>query len=85
LPQDSQIARIDPAREREQVAELRAFRAGRDAVAATAAIAEVISTAKGSANMMPSILAAVKAGCTVGEISAALRSVWGEHREAMVL
>jgi methylmalonyl-CoA mutase N-terminal domain/subunit len=24
-------------------------------------------------------------GCTVGEISAALRSVWGEHREAMVL
>jgi methylmalonyl-CoA mutase N-terminal domain/subunit len=27
----------------------------------------------------------VNAGCTVGEISAALRSVWGEHREAMVL
>ena len=47
--------------------------------------AEVIATAKGSANMMPPILAAVQVGCTVGEISAALRSVWGEHREAMVL
>jgi len=35
--------------------------------------------------MMPPILAAVQVGCTVGEISAALRSVWGEHREAMVL
>ena len=35
--------------------------------------------------MMPPILAAVKVGCTVGEISAALRSVWGEHREATVL
>jgi methylmalonyl-CoA mutase N-terminal domain/subunit len=79
------IARIDPAREREQVAQLQAFRAGRDDAAATAAIAEVIATAKGSANMMPPILAAVKVGCTVGEISAALRSVWGEHREAMVL
>jgi methylmalonyl-CoA mutase N-terminal domain/subunit len=79
------IARIDPEREREQVAELQAFRAGRDATAATSAIAEVIATAKGSANMMPPILAAVQAGCTVGEISAALRSVWGEHREAMVL
>jgi methylmalonyl-CoA mutase N-terminal domain/subunit len=79
------IARIDPAREREQVAELQAFRSGRDGAAAAAAIAEVIATAKGSANMMPPILAAVKAGCTVGEISAALRSVWGEHREAMIL
>ncbi|MFM8914763.1 MAG: methylmalonyl-CoA mutase [Candidatus Limnocylindrus sp.] len=79
------IARIDPAREREQVAQLQSFRAGRDAAAATAAILEVIDTAKGSANMMPPILAAVKAGCTVGEISAALRSVWGEHRDAMVL
>lgn len=79
------IARIDPALEREQVAALRAFRAGRDSAAAAAAIAYVIATAKGSDNMMPPILAAVKAGCTVGEISAALRSVWGEHREAMVL
>ena len=31
------------------------------------------------------ILGAVRAGATVGEISGALRAVWGEHREALVL
>jgi methylmalonyl-CoA mutase N-terminal domain/subunit len=34
---------------------------------------------------MPPILGAVRAGATVGEISGALRAVWGEHREALVL
>jgi methylmalonyl-CoA mutase N-terminal domain/subunit len=31
---------------------------------------------------MPLLIDGVKAGLTVGEISGALREVWGEHRES---
>jgi methylmalonyl-CoA mutase N-terminal domain/subunit len=34
---------------------------------------------------MPHVLAAVKAGATLGEISDALRDVFGEYRETVVL
>jgi methylmalonyl-CoA mutase N-terminal domain/subunit len=34
---------------------------------------------------MPHIVAAVKAEATLGEISDALRDVFGEHRETVVL
>jgi methylmalonyl-CoA mutase N-terminal domain/subunit len=34
---------------------------------------------------MPNILAAVKASATLGEISDALRDVFGEYRETVVL
>jgi methylmalonyl-CoA mutase N-terminal domain/subunit len=41
--------------------------------------------AKGKDNLMPPILAAVKASATLGEISDALRDVFGEYRETVVL
>jgi methylmalonyl-CoA mutase N-terminal domain/subunit len=34
---------------------------------------------------MPAIIAAVSVDATVGEIAGALRQVFGEHREALVL
>lgn len=37
--------------------------------------------AEGKINIMPSVLDAVKAHATVGEISDVLRDVFGEHRE----
>jgi methylmalonyl-CoA mutase N-terminal domain/subunit len=37
------------------------------------------------ANMMPSILAAVRAYATVGEMCDALREVWGEYEEVPVI
>jgi methylmalonyl-CoA mutase N-terminal domain/subunit len=79
------IATIDPAREREQVDRLVVVRAERDAKAVEEALVVITAAASGTANMMPPILAAVKVGCTVGEISNALRAVWGEHREGLVL
>ncbi|MEY4388996.1 MAG: hypothetical protein RLZZ432_715 [Chloroflexota bacterium] len=79
------IARIDPAREAEQVAAVRAHREARDAAAVVAALVAVRDAAAGTANLMPPILGAVRVGATVGEISGALRAVWGEHREALVL
>ena len=36
-------------------------------------------------NLMPAILAAVRAYATVGEISDRLRVTWGEHRELITV
>jgi methylmalonyl-CoA mutase N-terminal domain/subunit len=41
---------------------------------------EVEETARGTGNLMPSIVEAARAGATVGEISDAMRRVFGEHR-----
>jgi methylmalonyl-CoA mutase N-terminal domain/subunit len=71
---------VDPAIEKDQVERLRAFRARRDPDRAAAALSEVEREAKGSANVMPALLAAVEANATVGEISDRLRLVFGEHR-----
>jgi methylmalonyl-CoA mutase, N-terminal domain len=77
--------RIDPATEREQVARLQALRARRDAAKTAAAIAEVARRASCSANLLPAMVAAVEALATVGEISDALRGVFGEYRESVVI
>jgi methylmalonyl-CoA mutase N-terminal domain/subunit len=76
---------LDPEVERDQVARLSALRARRDANRASAAIAEVESRARSGANLMPAICAAVEAFATVGEISNALRRVFGEYQESVVL
>ena len=55
------IMKIDPALEAQQVARLKAFRARRDNVAAKQAVDAVRAGAKGTDNLMPLILAAVKA------------------------
>ncbi len=79
------IMRVDPALEEQQVARLKAFRARRDASACKQALDAVRDGAKGTANLMPLILAAVKADATLGEVSDALREVFGEYRETVVL
>jgi methylmalonyl-CoA mutase, N-terminal domain len=65
------------ARQRERVLRLRDTR---DGLAVTKALREVESTARGTANILPVILSAVKVKATVGEISDALRRVFGEYR-----
>jgi methylmalonyl-CoA mutase, N-terminal domain len=74
--------RIDPAAEREQVERLRALRARRDANRAAAASAKLTAAAREDRNLMPAILDCVRAEVTLGEISNALREVYGEYREA---
>jgi methylmalonyl-CoA mutase, N-terminal domain len=79
------IMKIDPALEAQQVARLKALRARRNAVACKQAVDAVRAGARGTDNLMPLILAAVKAEATLGEISDALREVFGEYRETVVL
>src|SRR5579862_8093637 len=77
--------RVDPELEQAQVERVKALRAKRDAAKTTAALAEVERRAKGSENLMPAILDAVEAWATVGEISDALRRVFGEYQDTLVV
>jgi methylmalonyl-CoA mutase N-terminal domain/subunit len=79
------VMRIDPKIEREQVERLRLFRAEHDTPARAESLARVETAAKDNTNLMPPILAAVKAGATVGEVSDVLRGVFGEHRETLTI
>ncbi len=79
------LQRIDEQLERKQVERLRAFRQKRSAKKASDAIQKIHDTAKGTGNLMPVIIEAVEAECTVGEISDAMRKVFGEYKEVMVI
>jgi methylmalonyl-CoA mutase, N-terminal domain len=77
----AEILRVDPA-VRERLSErLRAFRAARDEAGSRALLEELTRAARGGENTMPRILACVEGGCTLGEISDALRDVFGEAGE----
>jgi methylmalonyl-CoA mutase, N-terminal domain len=79
------IQRIDSALEPKQVERLRALRAKRNAETWKAAMRAVEDTARSGDNLMPRVLAAVEASATVGEISDAMRKVYGEYKEAVVI
>src|SRR5437762_7934195 len=79
------LLRMNAEIERSQVARLEALRAKRNSPKAQAAIAERARPAATTENLLPAILAAVEAYATVGEISDALRRVFGEYQEAVVL
>ncbi len=56
------------------------FRAARDASAVHAALDAVRTAARGTANLLPPMVEAVRVGVTLGEISDVLRAEWGEYR-----
>ena len=79
------IQRIDEELERRQLERLRALRARRDQATHQAAICQVEEAARSGDNLMPRIVNAVEACATVGEISDAMRRVFGEHQETVVI
>jgi len=76
----SAIEVVDEAVEADAVAELAAWRAHRDEVAAHEALARLREQAASDANLMPASLACARAGVTTGEWAGALREVFGEYR-----
>ena len=64
---------------------VRAVRERRDSAQADAALRELSEAAAGTENLLPRILACVESEVTVGEISHALRKVWGEYKEAVTV
>ena len=78
--QRPQAQQIDPQAEDEQAARTRAVRAGRDAERAADAMRALEAAASGTENVLPRIRACVEANVTLGEVSGALRRIWGEYR-----
>jgi methylmalonyl-CoA mutase, N-terminal domain len=79
------LLRIDPEIERSQVERLASLRARREAARVKTTLQAVEETARTDRNLLPAILDAVKAYATVGEISDALRHVFGEYQESVVI
>jgi methylmalonyl-CoA mutase, N-terminal domain len=75
------VFRIDPEIERQQVARVRAVRAGRSAASWQAAIEAVERSARGGENMVPPIIDAVEKHATLGEVADAMRRAFGEYRD----
>jgi len=76
-----ELLHIDEKVAEDQKARLAQVKAERDNAAVQAALAKVEAAARGTDNMMPPVLEAVKAYATLGEICDVFRKVWGAYRE----
>ncbi|WP_224248281.1 acyl-CoA mutase large subunit family protein [Hyalangium gracile] len=76
-----ELLHIDEKVAEEQKARLAEVKAQRNNEAVQAALAKVEAAARGTDNMMPPVLEAVKAYATLGEICDVFRKVWGAYRE----
>ncbi|MFQ5881955.1 MAG: methylmalonyl-CoA mutase [Candidatus Methylomirabilales bacterium] len=79
------VFRVDPEIERQRQRELQALRRRRDNRAVQQSLAELGEAARGDANLLPPILAAVKVYATIGEVCHVLRRVFGEHHEIVTV
>jgi len=77
---EESILRVDPGVAEEMVADVRAWRAARDAGAVRAALDDLRRAAETGANVMPPTIALAHAGGTTGEWADCLRAVFGEYR-----
>jgi methylmalonyl-CoA mutase N-terminal domain/subunit len=73
------ITRLDPAVVERQRGRLAELRARRDGARTKRARSDLLTAARGTANLVPLILAAVEADGTLGEICADLREVFGTY------
>ncbi len=77
-----EILELDPELERRQIERLQRVRKERDAGAVETALEAVRSAARGTDNLLYPIKDALAARATLGEVSDALRDVFGEYRPA---
>ncbi len=83
MPTD--ILRVNPELEGKAKARLQKLRAERDAAAARQELDRVEAAARDGSNLMPPIIEAVRSWCTLGEISDAMRRVFGDYKPVNVL
>ena len=76
-----EILKIDEQVAAGQVERLKQVKSERNAAAVSAALAKVEAACRGTDNLMPPVLEAVKSYATLGEISDVFRKVWGQYRE----
>ncbi|HZL18923.1 MAG TPA: methylmalonyl-CoA mutase family protein [Polyangia bacterium] len=76
------LHRLDPSLAATQISALARLRAARDEDRLRGALAGLRKSARGSDNLLPAILDAVKARATLGEIADVFREIFGEYRPA---
>jgi len=75
-----ELRRVDSAHVRErQAARLSEVKARRDSAAVARCLAELTAAARGTQNLVPLAIAAMRARATLGEVSEALVTVFGRH------
>ncbi len=79
-PEPFRLQPLSQEAQEERVRAVRQLRASRDGGRARAALENVRRAADGGQNLMPSIREAVEASATVGEISSALKDVFGAYQ-----
>jgi methylmalonyl-CoA mutase N-terminal domain/subunit len=78
------LLRVDEALGERRRREVAGYRETRDNGAVRSALEVLTAGAKGTDNLMPLILDAVKKEATVGEVCDAMRTVFGEYQERLV-
>ncbi|MGQ9457306.1 MAG: acyl-CoA mutase large subunit family protein [Anaerolineae bacterium] len=84
-PLEIPILKMDPKGYERQCARLQRVRATRDNERVGQRLKALEEAARGTENLMPYILDAVRAYCTLGEICGVFRKVFGEYREPVIL
>ena len=79
-PEVPDILRVDPESESQQVARLKAFKENRDQQLVAQRLEEVRERARSTENMLPVLRQALKDRCSMGEVCAAMRDVFGEYK-----
>ena len=75
-----ELQRISEEETARQVGRLRELRASRDQGAVDVALSDLEATARGTGNLLPPMREALRLRATLGEVSDALRRVFGEYR-----
>ena len=75
----------NPEMERRQIEQLKTLRQRRDHAAVTGCMENLVAEARAGSNLLPSLVEAVKAYATLGEICEALRGVYGVYQSSQVI
>ncbi|MGB2964909.1 MAG: methylmalonyl-CoA mutase family protein [Anaerolineales bacterium] len=75
-----ELLSVDPALENEQKSYLKQLREERNQQQVQKLLQELRKAAQGDQNLMPLLIHCVEGEATLGEITGALREVWGEYR-----
>lgn len=74
------IMKIDDSIQQTQIEQLTKFKANRNQDDVKQKLDKIVAVANSSENLMPSVIEAVEAHCTLGEIANVLRGIWGEYK-----
>ncbi len=84
-PKKVTLFQLDPETAQKQKKRLSRVKKERDLPQVQKRLAELKKVAQGNENILPATIEAVKAYCTIGEVSTILKEVFGEYREQTLI